>query len=144
METSVKLDLEVFLDSAYLIALAHPGDEHHIKARQISDGLNAAKTRIITSRAILIEVGNGLSKLRFRRSAVSLIESLQRSLSVEIVPLGESLCEEGWRLFRERTDKEWSWVDCISFVIMHERGLKQALTTDEHFEQAGFIALLHQ
>jgi predicted nucleic acid-binding protein len=140
----VKLDAEVFLDSAFLIALAQPGDEHHIKARQISELLSAARTRIVTSRAVLIEVGNALSKIRFRPAAIQLVQSLERTTLVEITPLTEELCGAGWELFRQRPDKEWSWVDCISFVVMRGHGVRQALTTDEHFEQAGFAALLRQ
>ena len=140
----MKLDAEVFLDSAYLIALAQPGDQHHGIARQIAELLNAARTRIVTSRAVLLEVGSALSKIKFRPAAIQLVESLERATLVEIVPLAEELCAASWELFRQRTDKEWSWVDCVSFVVMRSRGLRQALTTDEHFEQAGFVALLRQ
>jgi predicted nucleic acid-binding protein len=45
-------------------------------------------------------------------------------------------------LYRGRPDKEWSLTDCISFVVMGERSLTEALTSDHHFEQAGFTALL--
>ena len=41
-----------------------------------------------------------------------------------------------------RPDKEWSLTDCISFEVMAELGLTEALTADHHFEQAGFRALL--
>jgi uncharacterized protein len=47
-------------------------------------------------------------------------------------------------LFRNRPDKEWGLVDCISFVVMTEKGIAQALTADQHFNQAGFKALLLQ
>ena len=140
----MKLAAEVFLDSAYLIALAQPGDEHHIKSREISVWLHTTRTRIVTSRAVLLEIGSALCKVRFRPAATRLVESLEKSPLVEIVPLTEELCKAGWVMFQQRLDKEWSWVDCISFVVMHDRGLRQALTTDEHFEQAGFIALLRQ
>ena len=46
------------------------------------------------------------------------------------------------QMMAARKDKDWSLTDCISFVVMHERGLPDALTTDKHFEQAGFRALL--
>ena len=48
----------------------------------------------------------------------------------------------GRQLYRERADKEWPLTDCISFVVMQEHGLAEALTADHHFEQAGFKALL--
>jgi uncharacterized protein len=140
----VDLDAEVFLDSAYLIALAHPGDEHHHKAREIAGALSSARTRILTTSGVLLEVGSALSKIRFRRAAIQLVDSLESSPLVEIAALSEALCKEGWELFRERLDKEWSWIDCISFALMRHRQLQQALTTDEHFEQAGFEALLRR
>ena len=44
--------------------------------------------------------------------------------------------------WESRPDKEWSLVDCASFVVMQQRGLTEVLTTDHHFEQAGFVRLL--
>ena len=40
--------------------------------------------------------------------------------------------------------KEWGLTDCVSFLVMQDRGLTDALTTDEHFQQAGFRALLRE
>jgi hypothetical protein len=48
----------------------------------------------------------------------------------------------GLDLFADRPDKNWSLTDCVSFVVMHGEGLTEALTGDNHFEQAGFKALL--
>lgn len=45
-------------------------------------------------------------------------------------------------LFGKRPDKDWSLTDCISFVVMHDYGLADALTTEHYFEQAGVNALL--
>ncbi len=52
------------------------------------------------------------------------------------------LLDRGFELFSRRADKEWSLTDCTSFVVMREEGLTDALTTDHHFEQAGFSVLL--
>jgi uncharacterized protein len=59
-----------------------------------------------------------------------------------IVPPNQELFDEGIHLFAERPDKEWSLTDCISFIIMREYDLTDALTADHHFEQAGFRILL--
>jgi len=48
--------------------------------------------------------------------------------------------QAGFDLFAARPDKAWSLTDCISFAVMTERGLSEALTADQHFEQAGFRA----
>ncbi|MBI4658045.1 MAG: type II toxin-antitoxin system VapC family toxin [Verrucomicrobia bacterium] len=136
------MDAEIFLDAAYLIALGQPGDQHHAKALALAETIRAQHTRVVTNRAVLLEVGSALSKLKFRLVAIQLLESIERAPSVEVVPLSEELVQAGWDMFRRRSDKEWSWADCISFVVMQERGIRQALTTDEHFQQAGFTALL--
>ncbi len=59
-----------------------------------------------------------------------------------IVPSSSDLFWRGIKLFDARPDKEWSLTDCISFEVMAELGLTDALTADHHFEQAGFRALL--
>jgi len=56
----------------------------------------------------------------------------------------ENLWSSGWELYENRPAKEWSLTDCISIVIMQERGLKEAFTNDKHFEQAGFNAILRE
>jgi predicted nucleic acid-binding protein len=45
-------------------------------------------------------------------------------------------------LYRSRLDKEWGLTDCISFIVMEQRGITKALTTDLHFQQAGFAVLM--
>jgi predicted nucleic acid-binding protein len=73
---------------------------------------------------------------------LNLLRSLRANAAFEIVPPDPDLFERGIDLFARRADKAWSLTDCISFVVMTERGLTEALTGDHHFEQAGFLALL--
>ena len=61
---------------------------------------------------------------------------------LEIVPVSQSLLADGWALYCQRCDKDWGLTDCISFVIMTQRQIMQAFTSDHHFEQARFINLL--
>ncbi len=74
----------------------------------------------------------------------ALAAGLRASPRATIVPLGSQLLERGMQLMGERQDKDWSLTDCISFVVMKKHGIHDALTTDKHFEQAGFTALLKQ
>jgi hypothetical protein len=133
---------EVFLDTAYAIALSSPKDEHHDEAVELAEQMESSGIKLITTRPVALEIGNALARQRHREASVALLQSLERDPNVEIVPLTEELYARGFELYQNRSDKEWGITDCISFVIMRERGLNEALTTDEHFEQAGFVALL--
>lgn len=133
---------EVFLDAAYAIALSVPKDSYHKRAVLLADELEASKTRLVTTRAVMLEIGNALSKQRYRHAAVELLRSLEADPNVTIVPLSEDLYAQAFRLYRERPDKDWGLTDCISFIAMQGRKTTEALTTDEHFQQAGFRALL--
>jgi predicted nucleic acid-binding protein len=73
---------------------------------------------------------------------VAFIAGLKASPYVNIVHVAPTLDARAWQLFTERPDKEWSLVDCASFVVMQQYGLYEAFTTDHHFEQAGFVCLL--
>jgi hypothetical protein len=135
---------ELFLDSSYAIALAASSDQLHSRALELAEEIERESRRLITIRAVLLEIGNALSKQRYRAAAVQLLASLESDPSVEIISLTGDLYSQAFELFRDRPDKEWSLTDCASFVVMQARGLTDALTSDEHFEQAGYRALLRQ
>ena len=133
---------ERFLDASYAIALASASDQRHEQAVRLAQRLEAEQARLVTTRAVVLEIGNALSRRRYRQAAVALIDSLERDIRVEVVPLSEALYQQAWTLFRQRPDKEWGLTDCASFVLMQDRGITEALTADRHFRQAGFRALL--
>jgi predicted nucleic acid-binding protein len=133
---------EVFLDTAYAIALSSPTDLFHARAVQLADEVKATGVRLVTTRAVTLEIANALSKQRYREAAARLLDALEADGTVEIVPLSEPLYQRAWRLFRERPDKDWGLTDCVSFVVMKERGITDALTPDVHFQQANFQALM--
>ena len=136
------MDDEVFLDTAFAIALCSETDGFHEAALTLADELEQANTRIVTSRAILLEIGNALAKPAYRLRASRLLNVLEQDGKVTIVEINSSNYQAALTLFRQRNDKTWGLVDCLSFVIMQDRNLRQALTTDRHFEQAGFAAQL--
>lgn len=133
---------KVFLDTGFAIAMVSPRDAYHGRAIQLADELNAAGTAIITTRAVLLEIGAALAKAAYRDAAVSLINLLENDPQVEILALSEDLFAQAFDLFRARVDKEWSLTDCRSFVVMRQCGVQTALAADIHFQQAGFKPLL--
>ncbi len=135
---------ELFLDAAYAIALSSPKDQFHNRAIHLANQLEATQTTLVTTRAVLLEKGNTLSKIQYRDAAVKLLIALEADPNVKIVPLSEEVYLRALQLYRERPDKEWGLVDCVSFVVMQERNIQDALTTDVHFRQAGFRALLRE
>ena len=132
----------IFADSSGWLGLVNTTDSFHEKATRIYDSKYAEGCNFITHQGILLEVGNSLSGLRFRQSAVGLKNKLEKSHRVEVRQLDDELYEAGWQLYAERTDKNWGIVECISFVLMERLNISEALTADKHFEQAGFIKLL--
>lgn len=96
----------------------------------------------MTTTTILLEVANAFSQPPLRPLAIALYERVTLSARITVVDVDRSIFARGWELFRSRRDKPWSLTDCISFVVMQDRHVTDALTADRHFEQAGFRALL--
>jgi hypothetical protein len=71
-----------------------------------------------------------------------MVEVMRQDENTTIIPASPELLQSGLQLFGRRTDKHWSLTDCISFALMQEMGVANALTCDRHFEQAGFRAML--
>jgi len=134
----------VFLDTAYFIALAVKDDQHHGAALRLARQLDVPETELVTTRAIVLEIGNSLRKPRYRRNACEIFDLLENDGRVRMVELEPRLLQSAAKLFCSRPDKEWSLSDCVSFSVMHEWQISEALTTDVHFEQAGFKALLRE
>jgi predicted nucleic acid-binding protein len=130
-----------FGDTSYYVALLSAVDAWHARAVELAE---AWLGRVFTTENVLVETASMLCRGVDRVAYVDLVHDLESDGSVEIVPASKALFRAGFELFAARPDKEWSLVDCISFVVMKQRRLKEALTTDHHFVQAGFRALLRE
>lgn len=115
---------------------------HHQKALALADQTVRARAKLITTDAIVLEIGNSLARLRVRESGTAILRSLRTDHRVRIEPVTRELIDAGFEMFEMRRDKQWSLMDCISFIVMRRHGLTEALTADDHFRQAGFKALM--
>ncbi|HEY3324805.1 MAG TPA: PIN domain-containing protein [Planctomycetota bacterium] len=131
---------QFFLDTFFAAALLNGRDRHHEQALAWLPRARRAR-RLLTTECVLIEIANTLSAID-RTAAAEYIWNLRRSSNVQLAESKTSLIDRGLALYEARRDKEWGLTDCISFVVMEDEGLKDALTGDRHFEQAGFRALL--
>jgi predicted nucleic acid-binding protein len=128
----------VFADAWYYLALLNKDDVAHERVLQWS---RQVRRPVIVTDFVLVEVGNALSFGPFRAKFVGLVRSLRADANTTVLPASRQLLDEGLALFAQREDKEWSLTDCISFVVMRQHGIVEALTGDHHFEQAGSIIL---
>ena len=133
-----------FLDTAYANALINTRDQWHERAVVWQERLAKERRPLLLTEFVLVEIADGLATVQFRKHAAQMINLLQENPFVEIVPLSSELFEEALELYKKRTDKRWGLTDCTSFIVMQRYGVVDALTTDEHFQQAGFRALLRE
>jgi len=130
---------QVFADTSFYVATVSAKDDRHELALDLSQRTHGT---VVTTHYVLLELGNWLRQTGDRDVFVSLLENVRADDLTIVVPASEELFERGVELYRQREDKEWSLTDCISFVVMHDHGISEALTADSHFEQAGFVAQL--
>ena len=130
-----------FADTAYFFALLNPRDEWHASAVRHSQTVSGP---LVTTTWVLVELGDALATTRNRQWFPDFIADLASTSHVRIIPAGEDGFRRGVAFYRARPDKEWSLTDCLSFETMREHGVRDALTSDQHFVQAGFRALLRE
>lgn len=129
----------VFADAFYFVARLNRRDQHHERVLKFSKDFRA---RILTSDWVLMEVADALAESECRGRVRDFILHVRQSTACEIVPASRELLDRALDLYHQHADKEWTLTDCVSFVIMRERKVTDALTGDKHLEQAGFTALL--
>ena len=131
----------MLLDTSGLMCLLDLRDFRHALALNFYD----SAPRRLTHNYVLAEL-TALASVRGvpRGAALDFVADLQDDSDVEVVWVGESLHRQALNLLRARQDKTWSLCDAVSMLLMQQRGLTDALTTDHHFEQAGLRRLLPQ
>ncbi len=129
----------VFADSFYFLALLNDRDDAHPRAVDASRNQTGP---LVTTVWVLTEVGDALASPDNRPGFLELLDTLRSDPQAVIVPPSRELFDRAAALYAERPDKYWTLTDCISFVVMRDMNIDEALTGDRHFEQAGLTALL--
>ena len=120
----------LFLDTVFIQAILNPHDQYHSPAMQLLPRVKNAQEVWITE-AIFMEVGNALSNYDHHKVA-SFIQKCYKTDNISIVNITPQLFEQGLKLYESRRDKTWGLVDCLSFIVMEQHNLIDAVTSDKH------------
>lgn len=129
----------MLIDTSGFFCLHDKAEQHHNLANEINKKtITKVTTNYILAEYVALALVRGLSQNRI----IAFSKEILADESVEIVWVDESLHAGAVDFLHERTDKTYSLCDAVSFLVVRERGITHALTTDKHFEQEGFIRLL--
>jgi predicted nucleic acid-binding protein len=128
----------LFVDSGFWIALEADDDQHHADAVACWTRLAGQHPLLVTTTYVLDETATFFSRRGRHAKAVQLGDYLLGSSSVEVVHEDPDLFRDAWALFASRDDQRYSLTDCVSFVVMQQRGLTQVLGFDRHFQHFGY------
>lgn len=129
----------MLLDTSGLLCLLHRSEPFHDLARVV---FAAAQRRLAHSYILAEFVALAIARRIPHETALVFLDDLVSSPNVETVWADESLHREAMSLLHTRLDKSYSLCDAVSFILMRQRRVGDALTTDRHFEQEGFRRLL--
>jgi uncharacterized protein len=134
----------LFVDTSGWGNLLDLSQPFHRQATTLYRLARQRQRKVITTNYILTELVALLtSPLRMPRpQIIAFIQSLKTSPYIDILHIGPETDTQSWQLLANREDKNWSLIDCSSFIIMQQNNIAESLTNDHHFEQAGFIRLL--
>ena len=132
----------VFIDTSALLALINSDDALHADAVRVRDSLDAADTSLVSSEWVLAELLNHTAARGRKRAGIRAVQAMLASARTVVEPATTEAWNEAFALYRLRTDKDWSLVDCASILICERRGIRRVFTHDRHFAQAGLEVLL--
>ena len=130
--------MRLFVDTSAWFALYSARDEAHSRASRFWKELRRKSVRLVTTEHVF---GESITLMRARgghRAACRLGSILLNSRIVEIADVPAQTRGRAWEVFVKYSDKDFSFTDCTSFVVMRELGLTDAFTFDDHFAQMGF------
>jgi predicted nucleic acid-binding protein len=136
----------LFIDTSGWAAFLVHLEPSHRPATLLLEEQRRKGLQVITTNYLLAELVALLtSPLRVTRTEqIRILKTLRSADWIEVIHLDPFQEQEAWKIFATHDDKYWSLVDCASFAVMRSLSLSSALTTDHHFEQAGFTCLLNR
>ena len=136
----------IFVDTAHLLGVLSPRDNLHASAVSVAADLShAGDLEFVTTHLVVAELLTALARRggEVRERATAYVESFYAQPSVVVVERSGALFERALHLYRDRQDKAYSLVDCVSMVVVcRDLEITDVLSSDHDFEQEGFAILL--
>jgi predicted nucleic acid-binding protein len=133
---------EIFIDTSGFYALLVRGDDQHERAVDVTRQAAERKGRFVTTDYVLDETATLFMARGYAKLLPSFFESVFQSRACRLVWMDADRFEKTKHTFLKNVKRRWSFTDCMSFGVMRELRLREALTKDAHFMAAGFTALL--
>lgn len=134
--------MRIFVDTGAFIALTDSGDENHKGAKTFYKNAKEKGVKFITTNFVVCETLNYLNAKVSHNVAVVFRENIKKSSSIEIINISSLIEDAAFAIFKQYTDKDFSFTDCTSFSAMKSLKLNKAFAFDRHFEQFGDLARL--
>jgi predicted nucleic acid-binding protein len=131
----------MFLDTSGLLCLHHRAEPFH---RSAVACYKAAAIRLTHNYVLAEFIALAHARRVPRVAAISFVSDLVQDPDIDTVWIDEPLNRKAVDLLLARRDKTYSLCDAVSFVLMRERNIVEALTTDRHFDGEGFRRLLRE
>lgn len=133
---------EIFVDTSGFYALLVARDDQHPRAVAMLKEARDDRRGFVTSDYVLDETATLLKARGHGHRVESLFEAVRESQACRVAWMDPTRFWSTQAFFIKHADQAWSFTDCVSFCLMHELQLSEALTKDEHFRQAGYVPLL--
>jgi hypothetical protein len=121
-----------------------PRDDFHEVATDLAKELDEDAAPLVTADAVFLELCAYFARGPLRSEAVRWVEVIRASPGWEVLPLDRPTLARAEDRYRRHADKTWSLTDCFLMEVLDARGTNEVATTDHHFEQAGYRALLRE
>ncbi len=129
----------VFVDTSAFIAVFDKDDDLHSEALRLFDEIKNKKIQMVVTDYILSESITTALARAGHRIAVTVGEFILGSHVVDLIWLDMPLKLKAWEYFKKYSDKQYSFIDCTSFIVMKEMKVNHFFAFDEHFAKAGFV-----
>lgn len=131
----------VFIDTGAFVALRRADEREHLRAREAFTALVDRGVRFVSTNYTFGETYTTLLSRAGRDAAIRWGADMRAGDGIQFVRVDQVIEDDAWQLLASHQDKQWSYVDAVSFALMEREGISTAFAFDEHFRQRGLAVI---